>query len=173
MIESAFPSSASADPHLRFGEYILDVNRRLLLNGLVAKPVSEKLFQMLMLLLDANGAVVSKEQFFSAIWPDGAVSEGNLSQHMLMLRQLLGDQDRAHPYIVTASGKGYRLASPVEQKYGLAMRRLCESCIKPLRLDDGAFICSYECTFCPACAKELASCPNCGGELVARPRRAV
>ena len=173
MIDSATPTVTNADRHLRFGEYILDVNRRLLLSGSVAKPLSEKLFQMLMVLLRANGEIVPKEQFFRAIWPEGAVSDGNLSQHVLMLRQLLGDQDREHPYIVTASGKGYRLAASVEQKCGLVMRRLCERCITPLRSDDRAFICSYECTFCPACASELASCPNCGGELVARPRRAV
>jgi len=173
MIDSAIPSAASADRHLRFGEYILDLNRRLLLSGSVAKPVSEKLFQILMLLLDANGAVVAKEQFFSVIWPDGAASDGNLSQHMLMLRQLLGDQDREHPYIVTASGKGYRLACTVEKKVGLDMKRLCERCITPLRADESAFICSFECTFCPACTKDLERCPNCGGELVARPRRAI
>ena len=36
-----------------------------------------------------------------------------------------------------------------------------------------ARICSFECTFCPACADAMASvCPNCGGELVRRPLRA-
>jgi len=161
------------EANVRFGEYILDVNRRLLVNGLVAKPVSEKLFQMLVLLLQANGEVVAKERFFRELWPDADVSDGNLTQHMLMLRQLLGDQDREHPYIVTASGKGYRLASPVEQKIGLAMKRLCERCNTPLRTDGDAFICSYECTFCPKCASDLGRCPNCGGQLVARPKRAV
>jgi hypothetical protein len=36
-----------------------------------------------------------------------------------------------------------------------------------------ARICSFECTFCVACADNVLSgkCPNCGGELVARPRR--
>ena len=34
-------------------------------------------------------------------------------------------------------------------------------------------ICSYECTFCAACADEVLKgvCPNCGGELVRRPVR--
>jgi len=35
-----------------------------------------------------------------------------------------------------------------------------------------AFICSYECTWCPACAETMNKvCPNCGGELVKRPKR--
>jgi uncharacterized protein len=54
------------------------------------------------------------------------------------------------------------------------MRTHCERC--DAALDDGAAarICSFECTFCPACADAMAGvCPNCGGELVARPRRAA
>jgi len=39
---------------------------------------------------------------------------------------------------------------------------------------DEAYICSYECTFCPECTNEMkARCPNCGGELVRRPPRAA
>lgn len=54
----------------------------------------------------------------------------------------------------------------------LEMRELCEKCEADLAADDNAFICSYECTFCPDCAEEMdAVCPNCGGELVQRPRR--
>jgi uncharacterized protein len=54
----------------------------------------------------------------------------------------------------------------------LAMRTACERCGGALAADGGAAICSYECTFCPACAEALARvCPNCGGELVPRPRR--
>lgn len=54
----------------------------------------------------------------------------------------------------------------------LQMKPACERCQKGLAMDGEAFMCSYECTFCPACAQALvARCPNCGGELVARPRR--
>jgi hypothetical protein len=54
----------------------------------------------------------------------------------------------------------------------LEMRVGCERCGEPLAADGDAVICSYECTFCAACADALAHvCPNCGGELVARPRR--
>ncbi len=54
----------------------------------------------------------------------------------------------------------------------LEMRSRCDRCSAPLGSEDLAFICSYECTFCPACAMGAAQrCPNCGGELVRRPRR--
>ncbi len=55
----------------------------------------------------------------------------------------------------------------------LEMRHTCERCETGLSLDSQAFICSYECTFCPVCADSMSFiCPNCGGELVRRPRRA-
>jgi hypothetical protein len=55
----------------------------------------------------------------------------------------------------------------------LQMKERCERCEASLPMDsDAARICSYECTFCAACAREMDStCPNCGGELVPRPRR--
>lgn len=53
----------------------------------------------------------------------------------------------------------------------LEMRTACEKCGKPLASDAEAYICVYECTFCPSCTGEMAhTCPNCGGELVRRPR---
>ena len=57
----------------------------------------------------------------------------------------------------------------------LEMRDECERCHTSLTAGSGdARICSYECTFCAACAEEMtAICPNCSGELVARPRRST
>jgi uncharacterized protein len=54
------------------------------------------------------------------------------------------------------------------------MRAACERCDGALPLDGDARICSYECTFCPACTDALIGrCPNCSGELLPRPRRTL
>ncbi len=54
----------------------------------------------------------------------------------------------------------------------LEMKAACERCGGVLAPAGGAFVCSYECTFCPGCAAAMGRvCPNCRGELVARPRR--
>ena len=56
----------------------------------------------------------------------------------------------------------------------LQLRPNCECCDKDLPPESSeARICSFECTFCVACATTVlkGKCPNCGGELVARPRR--
>ena len=56
----------------------------------------------------------------------------------------------------------------------LELRPNCECCDRDLPPASGeARICSFECTFCAACAETrfAGKCPNCGGELVARPPR--
>ncbi|HZT18929.1 MAG TPA: DUF1272 domain-containing protein [Dongiaceae bacterium] len=55
----------------------------------------------------------------------------------------------------------------------LEMRAACERCGKSLPPESAeAYICSYECTWCGACADVMSHvCPNCGGELLRRPRR--
>lgn len=55
----------------------------------------------------------------------------------------------------------------------LEMRPDCERCgTDTPAAAPGAFICSFECTFCASCADQVDDiCPNCGGELMDRPTR--
>lgn len=55
----------------------------------------------------------------------------------------------------------------------LEMRPDCERCGTDLPAEaPGAFICSFECSFCAECADALDDrCPDCGGELMDRPTR--
>jgi hypothetical protein len=56
----------------------------------------------------------------------------------------------------------------------LELRPGCECCDRDLPPDSAeARVCSFECTFCRACAETVlhGRCPNCGGELMPRPRR--
>jgi uncharacterized protein len=55
----------------------------------------------------------------------------------------------------------------------LEMRPDCERCGTDLPAHSGgAFICSFECTFCAECTDAMDEiCPNCGGELLDRPTR--
>jgi hypothetical protein len=57
----------------------------------------------------------------------------------------------------------------------LEMRPCCERCATDLPAEaPGAFICSFECTFCAECSEALDDlCPNCSGELVDRPTRST
>ena len=57
----------------------------------------------------------------------------------------------------------------------LKLKPNCECCDRDLPPDAAnALICSFECTFCTACAANRlpgGRCPNCGGELLRRPIR--
>ena len=55
----------------------------------------------------------------------------------------------------------------------LEMRPDCQRCGADLPAEaPGAFICSFECSFCAECTDALDDCcPNCGGELMDRPTR--
>lgn len=56
----------------------------------------------------------------------------------------------------------------------LELRPNCECCDRDLPPQSTeARICSFECTFCAACADTTlhGRCPNCSGELAVRPRR--
>jgi uncharacterized protein len=56
----------------------------------------------------------------------------------------------------------------------LELRPICENCATALPPSADAIICSFECTFCPACATALGDvCPNCGGNFCQRPVRPV
>ncbi|MCY3911338.1 MAG: DUF1272 domain-containing protein [bacterium] len=57
----------------------------------------------------------------------------------------------------------------------LDLRPNCECCDRDLPPDSTeATICTFECTFCSACAEKMAwTCKNCGGNLTPRPIRPV
>jgi hypothetical protein len=55
----------------------------------------------------------------------------------------------------------------------LILKPNCECCDVNLPPSAQARICSFECTFCAACAENVFKdvCPNCGGNFVPRPIR--
>jgi uncharacterized protein len=60
----------------------------------------------------------------------------------------------------------------IKKVMALQLKSLCERCGQGISVEDKAYICIYECTFCHACTLWMGfTCPNCGGELVRRPRR--
>jgi predicted ATPase/DNA-binding winged helix-turn-helix (wHTH) protein len=68
--------------------------------------IGARAFGILALLIEADGALVSKDEIMSRVWPDTIVEENNLQVQVAVLRKALGD-DRA--MIRTVPGRGYRL----------------------------------------------------------------
>lgn len=96
-----------------FGPFRVDPTRGLLFHDSEIVPLPERLFALLLALIRADGNVVSKEALASTVWRDGEMSDGNLNQHVYMLRRLLGERARDRLYIMTVHNKGYRFAAPV------------------------------------------------------------
>jgi DNA-binding winged helix-turn-helix (wHTH) protein/lipoprotein NlpI len=96
-----------------FGELRLDPVRRLLFRQSQVIPVPERVFQVLLMLVEANGSLVLRETIALRVWPSAAVADGNIAQHVYLLRQILGEHARDRALIMTVSGKGYQLTVPV------------------------------------------------------------
>lgn len=106
-------ANAKLSPTYTFGSFRFDPARGVLYHGDSTVPLPERLSQLLALLIHGNGTVIDKETIASRVWPECAVSDGNLSQHMYMLRQLLDERARDRSYVVTVRGRGYRFVAPI------------------------------------------------------------
>jgi len=96
-----------------FGPFRLDPAQRRLYSGRESISLHERAFQLLLLLIEAAGDVVSKETLAAKVWPDSTVTDGNLTQHIYLLRRTLGERAKDRSYIMNVPGKGYRFAAPV------------------------------------------------------------
>jgi DNA-binding winged helix-turn-helix (wHTH) protein len=96
-------TAASAD--LEFGRFRVLLRRRQLLVDGVAVELGGRVLDVLLVLLEADGALVTKEQLLSRVWPGVVVPEDNLKFQVRALRKALGaDRD----LILTEFGRGYR-----------------------------------------------------------------
>jgi DNA-binding winged helix-turn-helix (wHTH) protein len=78
-------------------------------------PLTSKVFDILLLLVEQHGHVVEKQQLMRTIWPDTFVEEGNLTQNISVLRKVLGAGQPGHEYIQTVPRRGYRFVGSVRE----------------------------------------------------------
>ena len=90
---------------VEFGRFRLLPHRRELRADGVAVELGSRAFDILMVLTEARGALVTKDELLARVWPDTAVEENNLVVQISALRRALGE-DR--DFIRTVSGLGYR-----------------------------------------------------------------
>src|SRR6185437_15807097 len=97
----------------RFGEFTVDADQKVLLFQDQPRPLTPKVFDMLLILLENSPRLVSKEELMDRLWPDTFVEEANLTSNILQLRKSLGDNARHPTYIETVARRGYRFIMPV------------------------------------------------------------
>ena len=100
-------------PVYAFGPFQFEPGRRILRRDHNESRLPDRISQLLLLLIQANGKVVDRETIAARVWPEGPPRENNLSQHLYMLRELLDEAESDRAYIVTVRRKGYQLAVPI------------------------------------------------------------
>ena len=95
-----------------FGRFQFDLGRRRLLHDGEPVELGGRALEILCLLASAKGAVLSKDELMTRLWPTRAVAENNLHVHISALRKALDERGGGDSYVVTVPGRGYRLAHP-------------------------------------------------------------
>jgi DNA-binding winged helix-turn-helix (wHTH) protein/TolB-like protein/Flp pilus assembly protein TadD len=99
-----------------FGDFRVDARTRLLVrrNGETI-PLTPKVFDTLLYLVEHQGTVLDKDELMQAIWPHTVVEENNLNQSISALRRVLGESRGENRYIATVPGRGYRFVADVKK----------------------------------------------------------
>jgi DNA-binding winged helix-turn-helix (wHTH) protein len=96
-----------------FGPFYLDPRERLLIREKEVVSLTPKTFDILVLLVENKGHLVTKEDLMKGVWADAFVEEGNISYNMSMLRKALGKTPSGGEYIETVPRCGFRFVAAV------------------------------------------------------------
>jgi DNA-binding winged helix-turn-helix (wHTH) protein len=115
----------AAEATIKFGRFRLLLRRRQLVADGVPIELGTRALDLLLVLLEADGSLVSKDELFHRVWPGIVVSEANLKVQISALRRAFGD-DR--DFIRTEFGRGYRFTAAVRSVVAWG------ACQRPTRL---------------------------------------
>jgi len=101
-------------PSLEIGKVRIDRDsRRVFVGGKeINPPLSLPQYRLLEMLIDAKGAICTRENVVEAVWPDAisdGVSEQAIDALVRRLRDRIAEIDEEHQFIVTVRGHGFRL----------------------------------------------------------------
>jgi len=102
-----------SDQAVHFGPYRIHPRQRLVLEAGRPLRLGRRAVDILLILLEHAGNVVSKQELIARVWPKSVVEDGNLRVHMAALRKALGDGQAGQRYIVTVAQRGYSFVAPL------------------------------------------------------------
>jgi len=97
-----------------FGEYKIEKTERLLTRLGEVVHLPPKAVELLFVLLESGGRVLTKEELMNLVWADSFVEEANLSRNIFLLRKVFGENGGAK-FIETIPKRGYRFAAKVAE----------------------------------------------------------
>jgi adenylate cyclase len=106
-------TSAESDPmsaEFRFGGFVIDVRRGVLLVEGTERPLRPKSFALLQHLAERAGHLVGRDEIMEAVWPGTYVTEDSITQCIRDIRRALGDEGAS--LLRTLPRRGYMLALP-------------------------------------------------------------
>ncbi|WP_397458439.1 winged helix-turn-helix domain-containing protein [Pseudomonas asplenii] len=104
----------SLEQAVRFGPYRTYPGQRLILEADRPLRLGRRAMDILLILLEHAGQLVSKQELIARVWPDSVVEDINLRVHMAALRKALGDGQAGQRYIVTVAQRGYSFVAPCQ-----------------------------------------------------------
>jgi len=104
-----------AGPSYRFGPVLVDRLRYRVLRDDAVLPLTPKLLDLLLHLVENAGALMTKEQLLDTLWPGANVTDNALAQAVSELRVALGDDAGTPRFIKTVARRGYRFIAPVQR----------------------------------------------------------
>jgi serine/threonine protein kinase/DNA-binding winged helix-turn-helix (wHTH) protein len=101
---------------VRFGVFELDTRTRELRKGGIRLPLREQSIQILAMLLERAGELVTREELQSKLWPNDTIVEfdHSINAAMKRLRQALSDTAETPRFIETLPRRGYRFIYPLQ-----------------------------------------------------------
>ncbi len=99
---------------LSFGDFTIDRHDERLWGPRGPIRLGNKAFQVLLLLAEQNGRLLTKDSLFSSVWNDTIVTDSALSSVIKEIRRALGDDGGDPTFIEAVYGRGYRFKVPVE-----------------------------------------------------------
>src|ERR1700694_2823217 len=106
---------APAADLISFGPFRLCPAHRNLSKAGSPIPLSARALDILIVLVERAGEVVSNKKLMARVWPDVTVEEGNLRFHIADLRRALEDGQSGAKYVTTIAGRGYCFVAPISR----------------------------------------------------------
>jgi DNA-binding winged helix-turn-helix (wHTH) protein len=102
---------------VRFGAFEVNLQSRELRKHGTRMRLEEKPFQILEMLLECAGDVITRRTLRERLWPDTHVAyEHGLNTAVNKLRDLLGDSAQRPRFVETLPRRGYRFIAPVVKR---------------------------------------------------------